>query len=193
MNIITFIITTLCAYIIGAIPTGYIIARLKGITDIRSHGSGNIGATNVSRFLGLHYFFLVLLLDAGKAFLFIHIILPYFSLKYIYIFSCIVLFGNGYSIFLRGSGGKGGATLCGLFAALNIYVTGLFFSLWLVLLTITPTVGIASIITVIFLPALAYKFYDIPFFLFSLFAALWIISTHRSNINAYWKTCFPNN
>src|SRR5436309_2769790 len=58
MDILTLFIGLL-AYLIGAIPTGYLIAKLKGITDIRHHGSGNIGATNVSRILGKHYFFLV--------------------------------------------------------------------------------------------------------------------------------------
>lgn len=45
------------AYIVGSIPCGYIIARLSGIRDIREHGSGNIGATNVARILGWPYFF----------------------------------------------------------------------------------------------------------------------------------------
>lgn len=192
MEIIIPLTTAIIAYCIGAIPTGYIIARLKGITDIRAHGSGNIGATNVSRILGLHYFFLIFLLDAGKAFLFIYALSPYFSHEYIYLFASIVLFGNGCSLFLRGSGGKGGATLCGLFAAINMYITGLLL-IWIALVAITRTVGIASVITAALLPAFAYTFYDTPLFLFSLFSALWVIGTHRSNINAYWKTCFPNN
>jgi glycerol-3-phosphate acyltransferase PlsY len=192
MNFFTIIIGLL-AYLIGAIPVGYLIAQLKGISDIRAHGSGNIGATNVSRFLGIHYFFLIFFLDAGKAFLFLHTIKPYFPANYLYIFAALLLFGNGYSVFLRGSGGKGGATLCGLIAALNMYITGLFLCIWIILLTITPTVGIASIITAILFPIFIYTFYDTQFFLFSLFAALWIIKTHRSNIRTYWKTCFSNN
>lgn len=67
MNIIIFV-TAVLAYLIGSIPTGYLIARMKGITDIRKHGSGNIGATNVSRSLGKKYFVIIFLLDAGKAF-----------------------------------------------------------------------------------------------------------------------------
>ena len=58
MELFTFIIGLL-AYLIGAIPTGYLIAKLNGIADIRAHGSGNIGATNVARFLGKHYFFII--------------------------------------------------------------------------------------------------------------------------------------
>ena len=79
------------AYLIGSIPTGYIIARLKGIKDIRQHGSGNIGATNVSRVLGIQYFFLIFFLDVAKAFLFMHYIKPYFPAEYLYCFAGIFL------------------------------------------------------------------------------------------------------
>src|ERR1700730_10712106 len=113
MEIFT-IFYAIIAYLVGAIPTGYIIAKLKGISDIRQHGSGNIGATNISRVLGKHYFFLIFFLDAGKAYLFLQLIKPYFDFSYLCFFAGILLFGNGYSIFLRGTGGKGGATLCGL-------------------------------------------------------------------------------
>src|SRR5436190_22909736 len=91
------IITAVVAYLIGAIPTGYIIAQLKGIADIRKYGSGNIGATNVSRALGVSYFFIVFFLDAGKSFLFIYLISSCFSLTYRYCFAYLVLLGNGIS------------------------------------------------------------------------------------------------
>lgn len=189
MDIFT-IITAICAYLIGAIPTGYLIAQFKGIADIRAHGSGNIGATNVSRFLGLHYFFLIFFLDAGKAWLFIHTITPYFPLNYVYLFAGILLFGNGCSVFLHGSGGKGGATACGLLAALNIVITGFLLGIWIVLLAITrfayTTIGIASVSAALALPLFAYTC-DTAFFLFSLFIALWGIYTHRSNLRAFWK------
>ena len=99
--------TALLAYLIGAIPTGYLIARLKGVRDIRQHGSGNIGATNVSRLLGIHYFFIIFFLDAGKAFLFMNTIKPYFPIDYLYFFAGILLLGNTCSLFLRFRGGKG--------------------------------------------------------------------------------------
>lgn len=187
VNIITFI-TAVCAYIIGAIPTGYIIARYKGITDIRKHGSGNIGATNVSRVLGLYYFFIIFLLDAGKAFLFIHLIKPSFDINYICLFAGILLFGNGCSIFLRGTGGKGVATVAGLIIALQPIVALLLFCIWSCIMVLTHTIGIASVGAVITLPFCSYTItHNTAFSLFSLFATLWIIRTHRSNIQAYWK------
>ena len=182
----TFLIGTL-AYLIGALPTGYLIAQLKGIKDIRQHGSGNIGATNVARILGKQYFFLIFLLDAGKAYLFIHLIKQYFDFNYLCIFASILLFGNGYSLFLRGSGGKGVATLCGLLVALNLQTALILFGIWSLLLLIIQTVGIASVGAAVWLPFCAYTMHNPPFFLFSLFATLWIIHTHRSNIAAYWN------
>jgi glycerol-3-phosphate acyltransferase PlsY len=186
MEFFTLIIGLL-AYLIGAIPTGYLIAKLNGITDIRTHGSGNIGATNVSRFLGKHYFFLIFFLDAGKAFLFLHAIQPYFDFSYLCIFAGILLFGNGYSIFLRGSGGKGVATLFGLLT--NLYPTALIpsLSMFIITLLLTHTVGIASVAATACLPMYTYTTTNNAFFLFSLFAATYIIWKHKSNIQAYWN------
>lgn len=184
---IFILVMSLLAYIIGAIPTGYIIAQYKGIADIRAHGSGNIGATNVSRFLGKHYFFLIFFLDAGKAFLFITIIKPYVDFNNLCLFAALLLLGNGYSLFLGGSGGKGVATLCGLLAGLYPMALIPLLLVWLMVLLVTRTVGIASVIATLCLPWYAYTIGNDTFFLFSLFAAAWIVHTHRSNIAAYWK------
>jgi glycerol-3-phosphate acyltransferase PlsY len=186
MNFFTLIFGLL-AYLIGAIPTGYLIARLNGIADIRAHGSGNIGATNVARFLGKHYFFIIFLLDAGKAFLFMHLIQPYFDFNYLCLSAGVLLFGNGYSIFLNGSGGKGVATLCGLVAALAPATILPLLTIWVLILFLTKTVGIASIGAALCLPFYAYTTHNNPFFIFSLFAAAWIINTHQSNIKQYWN------
>jgi acyl phosphate:glycerol-3-phosphate acyltransferase len=179
------IIIALLAYLIGAIPTGYLIAKLNGIADIRAHGSGNIGATNVSRFLGKHYFFIIFFIDAGKAFLCMHLLQPYFDYNYLCLFAAVLLFGNGYSIFLQGCGGKGVATLCGLLIKLYPAAFLPLFAVWLLILFITQTVGIASVIATACLPLYAYSTHNNPFFLFSLFAATLIIWKHKSNILAY--------
>lgn len=186
MEMFTIFIGSL-AYLIGAIPTGYLIAKFKGISDIREHGSGNIGATNVSRVLGKKYFFLIFFLDAGKAYLFIHLIKPYFDFNHLCLFAAILLFGNGCSIFLRGGGGKGVATLAGLIVALSTETAVILFGIWAVLLYLIRTVGIASVGAVVWLPFIAYRLHNPPFFLFSLFATMWIVQTHRSNIAAYWN------
>lgn len=186
IDIFTLLIGAL-AYFIGAIPTGYIIAQFRGINDIRKHGSGNIGATNVSRVLGKQYFFLIFFLDAGKAYLFIHLIQQYFDFNHLCFFAGILLFGNGYSLFLRGSGGKGVATLFGLLVALSKQTALILFGIWSLLLLITHTIGIASVGTAVWLPFCIYMLHNPPLFIFSLFAAFWLIQSHRSNIIAYWN------
>jgi acyl phosphate:glycerol-3-phosphate acyltransferase len=186
MDFSTLIIASL-TYLIGAIPTGYLIAKLNGIADIRAHGSGNIGATNVARFLGKHYFFIIFFLDAGKAFLCMHLLRPYFDYNYLCLFAGILLFGNGYSIFLQGSGGKGVATLCGLLISLYPIAFLPLFCVWLLLFFITKTVGIASIGATACLPLYAYTTHNNPFFIFSLFAAVMIMWKHKPNIQAYWN------
>ncbi len=175
------------AYLVGAIPVGYIIARLKGIADIRKHGSGNIGATNVSRLLGLPYFFLIFFLDAGKAFLFLHFIAPYFPLTNLYFFACMLLVGNGYSPLLYGSGGKGVATLFGLVAAVQPIAVIVLLGAWLLVFSLTRIVGIASVIAVCTLPVYAFFIHNYALCKFFCFVAFWIVWTHRSNIRAYWE------
>ncbi len=178
------------AYLIGSIPTGYIIARLKGVQDIRQHGSGNIGATNVSRLLGLHYFFLIFFLDAGKAFLFMHIIKFHFSIEYLCVFAGILLFGNTCSLFLRGNGGKGVATLFGVLSALYLPAVLFLLVIWSVSMLIVKTVGIASIFAISSLPLyVCVAQNNNALYLFSCVAAVWIIWLHRSNIGVYWERC----
>jgi acyl phosphate:glycerol-3-phosphate acyltransferase len=190
MNIFVVIVVAVAAYCVGAIPVGYLIARLRGIADIRKHGSGNIGATNVSRVLGLHYFFIIFLIDAGKAFFFMHGIAPYFSVEYLYFFACLLLFGNGCSVFLHGTGGKGVATACGLLYALQAWVMVPLLVAWFIILVLTHTVGIASVGAVLCLPVCAILFYDRAFILFSFCVALWIVWTHRINVRTYFSPLF---
>lgn len=102
------------SYFIGSIPTGYLVARFFGVRDIRKHGSGNIGATNVARILGKHFFVPVFLCDATKAFLNMYVLqLAGVSTGYIVICAAAHLFGNGHSAFL--------STLCNKSKRKSIY------------------------------------------------------------------------
>ena len=111
----------LAGFLIGSIPVGYLIARCKGV-DIRRHGSGNVGATNVGRTLGKSAGIITLILDAAKGA--IATLLP------LYLYSeqapilaptvgfCAIL-GHCFSPFLRFRGGKGVATSLGVFLILT--------------------------------------------------------------------------
>lgn len=176
------------AYLIGALPTGFILARLYGIKDITQHGSGNIGATNVSRVLGLPYFFIVLLLDAAKAFLYILVLQRYDIPLHIQILSAVfLLIGNGVSLFLKGRGGKGISTSIGIMCVFKPIIFPFILGSWLLVLGFTRTVGIASIVGLLILPIsmLFLEGMQEPLFLLSIFISVWGVMKHSQNIKQF--------
>ncbi len=189
MKIIIASSSIVLGYLIGAIPIGFLVARAKGIADITQHGSGNIGATNVARSLGLFYFFVVFLFDAAKAFLFLYV-LQFFEINEIVqiIAACSMLIGNGYSIFLHGRGGKGVATSVGILLFFVPYLTMILLGIWSTIVVITQTVGIASVVTLISLPfvLLATKYYNAAMLLLMIFISAWGILRHGDNIKNFF-------
>jgi glycerol-3-phosphate acyltransferase PlsY len=176
-------------YIVGAIPIGFLYARMLGIRDIRTHGSGNIGATNVARVLGKQYFFLIFLLDAAKAFVYLWLLKTYTHISEytLYITAFAVLLGNVASIFLKGRGGKGVSTSVGIMMALQPLVVPWVLAVWLIILSLTKTVGIASVVATMFLPLIAYYMCsNYVLVLFSFFASMIILWRHKENIKSYY-------
>lgn len=150
-------ILLLGAYVVGSIPSGWLVARLKGIENIRQHGSGNIGATNIARLLGTRYFLVVFFADFLKAFgylwlLHIWSVPPGWSL----ICALALLLGNTKSIFLFFTGGKGVATSFGLLLAVQPYVLAVVVLVWVAVLLFTRTVGIASVCALFAAPLVAF-------------------------------------
>ena len=112
---ITFLIL---AYLIGSIPTGFLIGKSKGI-DIRKHGSNNIGATNTARLLGKKYFILVMLLDGLKGFIFVFLFrygfLPHeWCLLSPILYGISASLGHVFPIYLKFKGGKAVSTGAGV-------------------------------------------------------------------------------
>ena len=107
------------SYILGSLPFGLLVTRLTKHIDIREHGSGNTGMTNVLRSVGIWPALVVLILDVGKGFLAVFLALKVYSSPSLEVLSGLaVLAGHNWSIFLKFQGGKGTATgfgvLCGL-------------------------------------------------------------------------------
>lgn len=174
----------LFAYGIGAIPTGFIIARVFGIDDIRSHGSGNIGATNVARVLGKRFFFIVLMIDACKAFAFIQTTRLFFEGNEQLLFSsaCFLLIGNCYSAFLAGDGGKGVSTLFGIICSFSTMLALFFMICWGTLCALTKVPALASLIAA-GLTTIA-SLFILPHFMPFLWGATTIlIIRHRKNLS----------
>src|SRR5580704_11915898 len=125
-----FLVLIGATYVVGSIPFGLIVGRLKGI-DVRKAGSGNIGATNVGRLLGKRYFWVVFVLDLLKSLVPMLVGAklaeqsPQDPMTYILwlMVGFAAIIGHMYSIFLRFKGGKGVATSAGVMVGLWPYYT----------------------------------------------------------------------
>ena len=176
------------AYLIGSIPTGYIIVKAKTGQDIRTIGSGSTGATNVKRVLGKNYFFLVMLLDALKGALPV-ILAKLFatvglSLGLAPVIAAVaVIIGHSKSIFLQFKGGKSVASGVGTILALN-WIVGLIIALvWGVITYTTKYVSVGSIIALLISPFVMYFLHSpIAYVAYCALGAIYIVYLHRENI-----------
>ena len=192
MQIITLLpILLFCVftYLYGSIPFGYWIAlKIKKI-NIRNVGSGNIGATNITRILGLKFGFVSFLFDFSKGFLPFFLggyLFPHLSRDLLLLISSLGIIGHDFSPFLSFKGGKGIGTTFGLAVIFHYPSAVLVLFLWFVIIFITGYVSLASIIGVFLIPILYYLFGLIKLYPYSLYFALFFsllgIFQHRSNI-----------
>ena len=186
---------TILAYLIGALPFGYIIGKLKGI-DIRDHGSGNIGATNVRRTLGKKFAILCFALDFLKGFipvLIVNILIRQQVLKLTDIAIILVAFasviGHMWPVYLKFKGGKGVSTIAGILLAiapLSLLTAGIA---WIIVFYSSRYVSLASISATVILPVTAFflskmEIYPLsmPLQLMLVFLSLLVIVRHIGNI-----------
>jgi len=143
---INFIVYLIITYLLGSIPFGLIISKLFG-KDIRKEGSGNIGATNVTRVLGKKAGLLVLILDMLKGFLPIYIAKYIFDTKLVSLLAIASVIGHCFSIFLKFKGGKGVATAIGVLLALSSKTSLIVIMFWLGVFLVSGYVSLASMIS----------------------------------------------
>lgn len=182
------IVAVFGAYVIGSIPTGYIVVKVFTGQDIRKSGSGSTGATNVKRVMGKKWFFTVMFLDAFKGALPV-ILAKIFATAFVSIglvpvlCAIAVILGHSKSIFLKFTGGKSVASGVGTIIALNWQV-GLIIALtWSVITYISKYVSLGSIIALAVSPFLMYLFHEpIAYILYCILGAIYIIYLHRENI-----------
>lgn len=179
------VISLIAAYLIGSIPTGYIIVKLLKGEDIRKIGSGSTGATNVKRVLGKGWFFGVMLLDAFKGALPVLIAKEFDGASGILavVAAIGVLIGHSKSIFLGFTGGKSVASGVGTILAL-CWQAGLLIALiWGVITYISKYVSLGSIIALCLAPVLMYAFHQpVMYVIYCTIGAVYIIYLHRENI-----------
>ncbi len=180
----------LLAYFIGATPFGYLAGRMKGI-DIREHGSGNIGATNVFRVLGKPLGITVFILDVLKGLvpvLIAKVFVPDNSL--VHIFAAIAaIMGHNYTFWLAFRGGKGIATSAGALAPILPIPLLVGLVVWVVLHQTLRWVSVASIgaavalpVTVVVQNLISKAPWDWPVLGFAIFLAVMAVWRHRANI-----------
>ena len=191
MQYIYFLLVVAAAYVIGSIPTGYLIVKhFKGI-DIRETGSGSTGATNVKRVMGTKWFFIVLFLDAMKG------LIPVLLSKYLEVrfnillswhilpvaVSVAVIIGHSKSLFLGFSGGKSVASGVGTILGLN-WIAGMAIAvIWSVIAYFSRYISLASIIALLLAPvAMLVCKQPKSYIIYCALGALYIVWLHRSNI-----------
>ena len=177
----------LASYLVGAIPTSYLVSRLVAGIDLRKQGSGNLGATNLYRVLGWKYAVPVALFDMAKGAVPVLYFAPRVSDSQLFALVCGVaaILGHVFSIFVRFKGGKGVATAAGVMLGLTPVALGIAGAVWVVLVLLTGYVSLGSIMAAAVFPLAVYLL-DRP----SQIELLWIdvavaagvILLHRRNI-----------
>ena len=186
--IIQILIAAILAYVIGSIPTGYLIVKSKTGQDIRTIGSGSTGATNVKRVLGKKWFFTVMILDAIKG-AFPVFLAQIFATRGVSVglipvcAAVAVLIGHSKSCFLQFKGGKSVASGIGTIIALN-WMAGLSIAgIWAIITYFTKYVSVGSIIALLCSPFIMH-FMGAPlaYVVYCGIGAVYIVYLHRENI-----------
>lgn len=174
------------SYLLGSIPVGYIICRVTKGIDVRTRGSGNVGATNVSRIAGKMPGIITLILDILKGVAAVTLIpmLVGPATDVLRVICAIgVVAGHNWTVFLRFRGGKGVAASAGVFLGLMPLVFVSCLCVWGIVFIIWRYVSLASIITALSLPvfiALYHK--SLIFILLGCVIAVWGLVRHKDNI-----------
>ena len=178
------------SYLIGSFPTGYVVARIMKGIDIRSAGSGNVGATNVYDIVGPRWGILVAFIDMLKGALAV-LVTSSSAMSAPWTLALagfIAVLGHNYPVWLKFKGGKGVATTYGVMFFLYPYesfaVTLLCGAVWYAVETATYYVSLASMISLLAMPLFLWMLdAPVPFTLASFALAVFSIYRHRSNID----------
>ncbi|HET7025727.1 MAG TPA: glycerol-3-phosphate 1-O-acyltransferase PlsY [Gemmatimonadales bacterium] len=180
------VIALVGSYLVGAIPTSFLVGRLFGGIDLREHGSRNLGATNLFRVLGWRYAIPVGLFDMGKGALPVLLLGPLGPPGGLFPLACGItaVLGHVFSVFVRFRGGKGVATGAGVVLAVAPWAIAVAFCVWALLVYATGYVSVGSIFAAAAYPGAVYLLHpdQRPYIWIHLGLAAAIIWFHRANI-----------
>jgi glycerol-3-phosphate acyltransferase PlsY len=146
------------SYLLGAIPTSHLVSRVFARIDLREHGSGNLGATNLYRVLGWKYAIPVALFDIAKGAVPVLLFAPPVSDSELFAVACGVaaILGHVFSVFVGFKGGKGVATAAGVMLGLAPLALGVVAIIWTLIVLLTGYVSLGSIAAAAVLPFAVY-------------------------------------
>ena len=175
-----YIVTALISYLFGSIPFGYLFTKILLKKDIRSVGSGNIGATNVLRTGNKSLGYLTLILDIAKA------VVPVIYIKFnypdlVYISALCAFLGHLFPIWLKFKGGKGVATFVGILISINIHYALVFGIVWTLTFLISRYSSLSSLFASISIPIYLLIFNQSNIIFFIIMFVL-IFYKHKENI-----------
>lgn len=174
------------AYLIGGIPFGYLIVRLTTGRDVRSLGSGNIGATNVLRTTGRAVAVITLLLDIAKGFIAVWLMAwaSYDSPAWMSAAALAVMAGHAYPVFLKFKGGKAVASFIGAFLYLTPIPLLAIVLLFVIVVSATRYISLGSIIAAGTFPLAVWLILHPPAVevIAAIIAAAFIVVRHKANI-----------
>lgn len=184
------------SFLVGAIPFGYIVARLVKGVDIRTQGSGNVGATNVFRVVGKSWGILVFCLDFLKGFIivFLACLAKDFGPYLLIITGVLAICGHNWTPFLGFKGGKGVATSLGVLFALSFAFVSLKIILpiallvWIIVFILARMVSLASLLaSFVFMVLALFLSQGIQIKFFTILLFLFILIKHKSNVKRILK------
>jgi glycerol-3-phosphate acyltransferase PlsY len=178
------VLAVVAAYVVGAVPVGWLVARGLGVDDIRRHGSGNIGATNVLRTVGRLPAAITLAGDVAKGYAAVALagwLVPAPEVLAASAVSAVA--GNCWSVFLRFRGGKGVATGLGALLALAPWATLAAIPVFVVVAATTRFVSLGSVMAALCVPAGALVLgYGTPAVVGAAAVAAVVVARHQENI-----------
>jgi len=200
MQVVLTLLIAVAAYFIGGLSPALLIGKLASGKDIRETGSGNAGATNVMRTLGVRLGILTFVLDVLKgvapalaAKLLIDQQMSYYTLDQAsyaaYLAGFMVILGHTFPLFLKFRGGKGVATTVGMLFVIQPVLTAALLLLALAIMFATGIVSLGSVISAALIPISGFLIPSIGwhFGVFGLFVAALLLWNHRVNIDRILK------
>ena len=179
------IITIIIGYAFGCIQSAYFLSKMVGEMDIREHGSGNAGASNITAIMGWKYGFIVAFVDVLKGILAVLVVKWMYpnSPDLAYLSGMMAIIGHIFPFYLKFRGGKGVATLVGMMFGLNWKLGTFFLLLVVVPALLADYIVIGSFTTFTTLPIMTYiSGYPIIFTLMSVCLTILVFYLHRANI-----------